>query len=101
MSFAKYVDLRLHASAYVREGASECGHSLHRDHVQYFAFGQTVAAFKLTPVKLREIDSPPIVITVDDYKNLRDRQELIEMTKLVAIKGHNVFATIADYLTTC
>jgi 1-phosphatidylinositol-3-phosphate 5-kinase len=102
MSFAKYLDLRLHASNYHRQSPSKkCNHSLHRDHVQYFAVGQTVAAFKLSLVKLREIASPSIVITIDDSKSLSDRQDLIEMTKIVAIKGYNIFATIADYLTTC
>ena len=88
LSFAKYLCLRLHASSYQSSGTPNCTHSLHRDHVQYFAFGHTVAAFKLSCVRLREIESPSMVITVDDKKNLRERQDLIEMTKIVAIKGN-------------
>ncbi|XP_055351682.1 1-phosphatidylinositol 3-phosphate 5-kinase-like isoform X2 [Paramacrobiotus metropolitanus] len=99
LSFAKYLDLRFHASAYVSAACVSCQHSLHREHIQFFAFGRTVAAFKLNAVKVREIASPPAVIAMDDYRSLPDRHELIEMVKVVAVKGHNVFATIIELLS--
>lgn len=98
MSFAKYLDLRFH-SRYRRSGTS-CHHSLHRDHFQFFAFGHTVAAFKLAPIKIREISSPSTIISVSDDRCLPDRHELIEVVKVVAVKGHNVFATITECLNT-
>ena len=98
MSFAKYLDLRFHAGVYRRSASSSCIHSLHWDHIQFFAFGHAVATFKLSRIKVREICSPSLIIPFSPYQSLPDRHELIEMVKVCAIKGHNVFATIADYL---
>ncbi|CAB0009719.1 unnamed protein product, partial [Nesidiocoris tenuis] len=44
MSFAKYLELRFHADMYkVRD--IDCNHSLHQDHVHYFAMAKTLATF--------------------------------------------------------
>lgn len=99
LSFAKYLDLRFHATSYHRSSSS-CRHSLHSEHFQFFAFGHTVAAFKLAPIKVREICSPSPFISMYQNKCLPERHELIEIVKVVAVKGHNVFATISDHLTT-
>ena len=47
-SFAKYLELRFYAGSYKRRASVEpCGHSLHKDHYQYFAYANMVASFKL------------------------------------------------------
>ena len=48
LSFAKYLELRFYAGSYKRRASVEpCGHSLHKDHYQYFAYANMVASFKL------------------------------------------------------
>lgn len=50
-SFAKYLELRFYAGSYKRRASVEpCGHSLHKDHYQYFAYANMVASFKLVVV---------------------------------------------------
>ncbi|KAJ7373132.1 hypothetical protein OS493_014280 [Desmophyllum pertusum] len=60
LSFAKYLELRFYAGNYKRRASVEpCGHSLHKDHYQYFAYANMVASFKYRPIKLFEIAIPP------------------------------------------
>ncbi|XP_013386893.1 1-phosphatidylinositol 3-phosphate 5-kinase-like [Lingula anatina] len=63
LSFAKYLELRFHGNVYTRRDAQKsCTHSLHSDHYQYFGFKQTVASFKYSTVKNKDIALPPLRI---------------------------------------
>ena len=71
LSFAKYLELRFHASSYVRRSTAglddtdvACSHSLHHDHHQYFGCQSVVASFRYSTITLKEVAFPGIVIPI-------------------------------------
>jgi len=72
LSFAKYLELRFHASAYLRRSTSTafddpdafCRHSIHHDHHQYFGCQSVVASFRYSTVVLKEVAFPGVVIPI-------------------------------------
>ncbi|XP_074643443.1 1-phosphatidylinositol 3-phosphate 5-kinase-like isoform X3 [Tubulanus polymorphus] len=97
LSFAKYLELRFHGSAYTRRShVDTCAHSLHHDHYQYFGFKQIVAAFKYTTIVLKEIALPPLILTINEETRLPNHA--FEETKALAVKGHSVYSTIMEHL---
>ena len=72
LSFAKYLELRFHASSYVRRSTTAlfdesdvcCHHSLHHDHHQYFGCQSIVASFRYSTITLKEVAFPGIVIPI-------------------------------------
>ncbi|KAM7438945.1 hypothetical protein ABFA07_011646 [Porites harrisoni] len=96
-SFAKYLELRFYAGSYKRRASVEpCGHSLHKDHYQYFAYANMVASFKYRPIKLFEIAIPPPMISVKDMT--RDASFWINDLRAMATRGETVFAAFYDRL---
>ena len=101
LSFAKYLELRFHASSYVRRSTTTafddsdtfCRHSLHHDHHQYFGSQSVVASFRYSTVSLKEVAFPGIVIPIlpldvtlrqleDDGKMLKYQTDAVFMAVL-------------------
>ncbi|XP_012274493.1 1-phosphatidylinositol 3-phosphate 5-kinase isoform X2 [Orussus abietinus] len=101
LSFAKYLELRFHGGVYGRRGsggASQCLHSLHHRHTQYFAKGNMLAVFRFSRISLWEISLPPPSIRVEyDPRRLAN---VLEETKNVALKGDEVFSAVREKLAT-
>ncbi|KAK2584922.1 hypothetical protein KPH14_002518 [Odynerus spinipes] len=98
LSFAKYLELRFHGSAYTRRGADTCQHSLHHDHYQYFTRKNMLAVFKYTKISQWEISLPPPVINV--IYDPKQHANVIEEMKSLALKGDDVFTCIREKLNT-
>lgn len=98
LSFAKYLELRFHGSAYTRRGTDTCQHSLHHDHYQYFTKKNMLAVFKYTKISQWEISLPPPVINI--MYDLKQHADVIEEMKSIALKGDEVFSCIREKLTT-
>ncbi|XP_068752478.1 1-phosphatidylinositol 3-phosphate 5-kinase-like isoform X2 [Montipora capricornis] len=97
LSFAKYLELRFYAGSYKRRASVEpCGHSLHKEHYQYFAYANMVASFKYRPIKLFEIAIPPRTISIKE--KTRDASLWIDDIKAIATRGTSVFASFCDSL---
>jgi len=97
LSFAKYLELRFYAGSYKRRASVEpCGHSLHKDHFQYFAYANMVASFKYRPIKLFEIAIPPPTISIKE--KIRDASFWIDDIRAMATRGDTVFADFYDRL---
>ncbi|KOX68078.1 Putative 1-phosphatidylinositol 3-phosphate 5-kinase [Melipona quadrifasciata] len=98
LSFAKYLELRFHGSAYTRRGTDTCQHSLHHDHCQYFIKKNMLAVFKYTKISQWEISLPPPVINI--MYDPKQHADVIEEMKGIALKGDEVFSCIREKLTT-
>lgn len=98
LSFAKYLELRFHGSAYTRRGTDTCQHSLHHDHYQYFTKRNMLAVFKYTKISQWEISLPPPLINI--IYDPKQHADVIEEMKSLALKGDEVFSNIREKLTT-
>ncbi|KAL9957912.1 hypothetical protein ACROYT_G034867 [Oculina patagonica] len=97
LSFAKYLELRFYAGNYKRRASVQpCGHSLHKDHYQYFAYANMVASFKYRPIKLLEIAIPSPQIYIKE--KTRDASFWINDLRAMATRGETVFAAFYDRL---
>ncbi|CAH1132979.1 unnamed protein product [Ceutorhynchus assimilis] len=94
-SFAKYLELRFHGEIFNRRGQSPCRHSLHHDHYHYFGYRNYVASFKYSSINIWEISLPSAVIQIQyDFPALHN--VLIEETKMLAQKGHDMFTIVQE-----
>nr|XP_034189980.1 1-phosphatidylinositol 3-phosphate 5-kinase [Osmia lignaria] len=98
LSFAKYLELRFHGSAYTRRGTDSCQHSLHHDHYQYFTKKNMLAIFKYTRISQWEISLPPPLINI--VYDPKQHADVIEEMKSIALKGDEVFSSIREKLLT-
>ncbi|XP_076246604.1 1-phosphatidylinositol 3-phosphate 5-kinase fab1 [Calliopsis andreniformis] len=98
LSFAKYLELRFHGSAYTRRDTDTCQHSLHHDHYQYFTKKNMLAVFKYTKISQWEISLPPPLINI--IYDPKQHADVIEEMKSLALKGDEVFSAIREKLTT-
>ncbi|KAK3729009.1 hypothetical protein QZH41_011466, partial [Actinostola sp. cb2023] len=97
LSFAKYIELRFYADKYSRRASVEpCGHSLHRQHFQYFAFANMVASFKYRPIKLFETAIPPPSISAT--ADVREASYCMRDVQAISNRGDTVFASILERL---
>lgn len=96
LSFAKYLELRFHGTLYDCRAVENCRHVLHHDYYQYFAHKQIVATFKYTPIVMREVVLPPLIITIQD--DPIPRVAIIEEIKVLAVKGYGIYSTILERL---
>lgn len=97
LSFAKYLELRFHGSAYTcRSLHQQCQHSLHHDHYQYFASQQVVASFKYSPIAMREVALPPPVISIVD--EIPQVSAVVDEIRDLALKGYWVYNTVVETL---
>ncbi|XP_076363235.1 1-phosphatidylinositol 3-phosphate 5-kinase fab1 isoform X2 [Tachypleus tridentatus] len=98
LSFAKYLELRFHGNQYGVRTVSECSHSKHHDHHQYFAHKHVVASFKYTPIVMRELVLPSSVIKIEQQVVASIKHATIEEIKHLAISGYSVYSTIVERL---
>ncbi|XP_052764126.1 1-phosphatidylinositol 3-phosphate 5-kinase-like isoform X2 [Mya arenaria] len=86
LSFSRYLELRFHGDNFVRRGDT-CPHSLHHENFQYFGYQDTVASFKYSAIKLKEIKAPPFVIdytvTMETVYIYRQREEVKRLSRMV------------------
>ncbi|XP_055998370.1 1-phosphatidylinositol 3-phosphate 5-kinase-like isoform X3 [Ostrea edulis] len=95
MSFAKYLELRFHATSFVRRvGADECNHSLHQFFSQYFGHRNIVATFKYYPITRREVVHPPPVITLEVGMQQSHWKRLKDEIRFLTTKCTDMFASI-------
>ncbi|XP_067143370.1 1-phosphatidylinositol 3-phosphate 5-kinase-like isoform X2 [Centruroides vittatus] len=98
LSFAKYLELRFHGTLYTCRAVENCQHALHHSYYQYFAHKQIVATFKYTPIIMREVVLPPLIITIQD--DPIPPTAIIEEIKVLAVKGYGIYSTILERLCT-
>ena len=104
LSFAKYLELRFHASSYVRrstttafdESDCTCCHSLHHDHHQYFGCQSVVASFRYSTITLKEIAFPGIVIQILPVDVTI--QQLEDDGKMLHYQSNAVFIAVLEQL---
>lgn len=99
-SFAKYLELRFHAHSYRRrevDNYTNCKHSLHRDHTQYFSYMGLVASFTYSSVEIWEISLPNMVVQLMPLK-IYNIKQIVEDVKNFAVKGYELYAKIFEKL---
>jgi len=104
LSFAKYLELRFHASSYVRRSPTTafdddsdiCHHSLHHDHHQYFGCQSVVASFRYSTVTLKEVAFPEIVIPILPLDVTL--QQLEDDGKMLHYQINAVFLAVLEHL---
>jgi len=103
LSFAKYLELRFHASSYVRrspatafEDTDICHHSLHHDHHQYFGCQAVVASFRYSTITLKEVAFPEIVIPILPLDITL--QQLEDDGKMLHYQTNAVFVAVVEHL---
>jgi len=103
LSFAKYLELRFHASSYIRRSPTTafdesdvCGHSLHHDHHQYFGCQSVVASFRYSTITLKEVAFPDIVIPVHPLDVTL--QQLEDDGKMLNYQANAVFMAVLEHL---
>lgn len=101
LSFAKYLELRFHGHAYKRRQISDdtnsnCQHSLHKDHIQYFSYKGIVASFMYTPIEVWETDLPSLTIHFKANRTLLEPLLILEECKKFAMKGYEIYAQIYE-----
>ncbi|KAL4218119.1 hypothetical protein ACF0H5_022855 [Mactra antiquata] len=101
MSFSRYLEFRFHGNSFQRRVGAEpaCLHSLHHDHFQYFGYKDTVASFKYSTIKVKEIKVPPIVI---EHKHIIETIQLFRLkdeVKKLTLKITDIFSIVLDYMT--
>ncbi|CAL1530359.1 unnamed protein product, partial [Lymnaea stagnalis] len=95
ISFAKYLDLRLHSSSFLRRGSAEpCSHSLHHDHFQYFGHRNIVASFKFNTISLKELALPPCVVTLQPPTF--DAAALGDMVRNITYRATNSYSVMLE-----
>ncbi|GFR67626.1 1-phosphatidylinositol-3-phosphate 5-kinase [Elysia marginata] len=95
LSFAKYLDLRFHASGFLRRATAEpCCHSLHHDHFQYFGHRNIVASFKYAPISLRELALPMTVVSMEPP--IFDPENLADAVKMITYKAMDRYSLMLE-----
>lgn len=95
LSFAKFLELRFHAGIYTKRG-SDCRHSLHHEHSQYFTKKNMLATFRYAKINQWKISLPPALIEI--RYDAKQHANLIEEFKNLALNGDEVFSSIKDKL---
>jgi len=104
LSFAKYLELRFHASSYVRrwmtttfdESDVICRHSLHHDHHQYFGCQSVVASFRYSTITLKEVAFPGLVIQILPLEVTL--KQLEDECKMLHYQTNAVFVAVLEQL---
>ncbi|XP_042398155.1 1-phosphatidylinositol-3-phosphate 5-kinase FAB1B-like isoform X1 [Zingiber officinale] len=61
LSFGKFLELSFSNHAAASRVAS-CGHSLHRDCLRFYGYGEMVACFKYAPINIHSVYLPPSIL---------------------------------------
>lgn len=99
LSFGKFLELKFYGDRHYHYGryfdpSLPCKHSLHKEAYQFFSYDQLVVSFKYDPIVIYEVVTPaPIIVTT---RNQFSKTKLINYLQDLTIRGHDVFAKIAE-----
>ncbi|KAH7423845.1 hypothetical protein KP509_12G076900 [Ceratopteris richardii] len=87
LSFGKFLELSFsnHAST---SRASTCGHSLHRDCLRFYGFGNMVACIRYSPIHVYTVYLPPSKL---DFYCFEHQKWLQQEIREIAERGHDLF----------
>ncbi|XP_010534979.1 PREDICTED: 1-phosphatidylinositol-3-phosphate 5-kinase FAB1B-like [Tarenaya hassleriana] len=97
LSFGKFLELSFsnHAAA---SRVACCGHSLHRDCLRFYGFGNMVACFRYATIDVHSVYLPPSTLSFN-YENQawiqRETDEVVERAELVFSEVLNTISQIA------
>ncbi|KAH0891363.1 hypothetical protein HID58_053792 [Brassica napus] len=97
LSFGKFLELSFsnHAAA---SRVACCGHSLHRDCLRFYGFGNMVACFRYATIDVNSVYLPPSVLSFN-YDNQdwiqRETDEVVERAELLFSEVLNAISQIA------
>ncbi|KAL9261618.1 putative 1-phosphatidylinositol-3-phosphate 5-kinase FAB1D [Drosera capensis] len=94
LSFGKFLELSFSSDSSFNRLAS-CGHSLHRDFLQFFGLGPMVAMFRYSQVATYTVSVPSQKMS---FTNSIKDEWMKKETENVYTKGVMMFTEIADYL---
>ncbi|GAB2236021.1 hypothetical protein Droror1_Dr00027750, partial [Drosera rotundifolia] len=94
LSFGKFLELSFSSDSSFNRLAS-CGHSLHRDFLQFFGLGPMVAMFRYSQVATYTVSVPSQKMC---FTNSIKDEWMKKETENVYTKGMMIFTEIADYL---
>lgn len=94
LSFGKFLELSFSNHATANRVAS-CGHSLQRDCLRFYGYGNMVAFFRYSPVDILSVNLPPSVL---DF-NCRSRQDWMRrMAVEIYSKMETLHSEVYDFL---
>ncbi|WOK96156.1 hypothetical protein Cni_G04863 [Canna indica] len=96
LSFGKFLELSFSSHATANRIAS-CGHSLQRDCLRFYGFGNMVAFFHYSPVDILSVCLPPSVL---DFSNHVQQEWLRQEAFMVSRKINILHDKISDVLHT-
>ncbi|KAJ3413991.1 1-phosphatidylinositol-3-phosphate 5-kinase [Chytridiales sp. JEL 0842] len=74
-SFGKYLELTFHHTGLL---SSQCGHSVHRDHVRFFGLHPFAVRIEYEPIDLLEVSVPPTHLRVNASHLAHLKRQLLE-----------------------
>ncbi|ESQ48550.1 hypothetical protein EUTSA_v10019882mg [Eutrema salsugineum] len=98
LSFGKFLELSFsnHAAA---SRVACCGHSLHRDCLRFYGFGNMVACFRYATIDVHSVYLPPSILSFN-YNNQdwiqRETDEVVERAELLFSEVLNAISQIAE-----
>ena len=95
LSLAKFLELKFHGHSY--KNTASCGHSLHKDYVQYFSSNGVIVSFMYQPVDVWEIKLPSLAVKLQLPENI-NHKAYVEKIKNQALKGYEIYAKIHEKL---
>ncbi|KAF1974385.1 hypothetical protein BU23DRAFT_553448 [Bimuria novae-zelandiae CBS 107.79] len=109
-SFAKYLELTFWSSQ-LHPRAGLCPHDIHKDHVRYFGFANSVMRVQYDPVSLYEVIVPRPIVTWkvdsdlrlknDQYLKIEERLDKFMASVRSRIRGIHVESVIPEKVELC
>ncbi|XVE74717.1 hypothetical protein DITRI_Ditri12bG0039900 [Diplodiscus trichospermus] len=93
LSFGKFLELSFSNNATANRVAT-CGHSLQRDCLRFYGFGNMVAFFRYSPIDILSVHLPPSVLEFSDVQQEWIRKEAAELM----VKMEMLYAEVSDVL---
>ncbi|GAB2279995.1 hypothetical protein Dimus_014632 [Dionaea muscipula] len=85
LSFGKFLELSFSNHATANRVAS-CGHSLQRDCLRFYGFGNMVTFFRYTPIQILSVCLPPSMLYFPDHSKLEwIKKEAVELTSKMEV----------------
>ncbi|KAK4269012.1 hypothetical protein QN277_022222 [Acacia crassicarpa] len=98
LSFGKFLELSFsnHAAA---SRVAGCGHSLHRDCLRFYGFGNMVACFRYASIEMHSVYLPPYIMDFDSGNQewiQEEIDEVVNRAKLLFSEVQNALGHIED-----
>ncbi|KAL5222683.1 hypothetical protein ABZP36_027396 [Zizania latifolia] len=93
LSFGKFLELSFSNHATANRIAS-CGHSLQRDCLRFYGYGNMVAFFRYSPVDILSVNLPPLVLDFD----CQNRDWMRRMALEIFNKMESLHSEVYDFL---